>query len=244
MAAFDRVLSGIPEMDDAFDNIRLGDNVVWQVTNLEEFRLFVEPYIEQAKKDGRNIIYVRFASHAPLVNEQEGVKRISVELSHRFETFTVEIHNLIEKEGLDAFYVFDCLSELQTAWATDLMMGNFFRVTCPFLFQLDTVAYFPIIRGKHSYQTIAKIRDTTQLLLDVYSLGKQVFVRPLKVWNRYSESMFLPHNYEKETGRFRPVQEGVQVSRFYQLMNDSQRKSADQNMDSWDRFFTRTNWKR
>ncbi|MDD7350076.1 MAG: PEP/pyruvate-binding domain-containing protein [Clostridiales bacterium] len=240
MAAFDRVLSGIPEMDDAFDNIRLGDNVVWQVTNLEEFRLFVEPYIEQAKKDGRNIIYVRFASHAPLVNEQEGVKRISVELSHRFETFTVEIHNLIEKEGLDAFYVFDCLSELQTAWATDLMMGNFFRVTCPFLFQLDTVAYFPIIRGKHSYQTIAKIRDTTQLLLDVYSLGKQVFVRPLKVWNRYSESMFLPHNYEKETGRFRPVQEGVQVSRFYQLMNDSQRKSADQNMDSWDRFFTLT----
>ena len=204
----------------------------------------MEPYIEQAKKDGRNIIYVRFASHAPLVNEQEGVKRISVELSHRFETFTVEIHNLIEKEGLDAFYVFDCLSELQTAWATDLMMGNFFRVTCPFLFQLDTVAYFPIIRGKHSYQTIAKIRDTTQLLLDVYSLGKQVFVRPLKVWNRYSESMFLPHNYEKETGRFRPVQEGVQVSRFYQLMNDSQRKSADQNMDSWDRFFTRTSWKR
>lgn len=211
---------------------------------MEEFRLFVEPYIEQAKKDGRNIFYVRFASHAPLVNEQEGVKRISVELSHRFETFTVEIHNLIEKEGLDAFYVFDCLSELQTAWATDLMMGNFFRVTCPFLFQLDTVAYFPIIRGKHSYQTIAKIRDTTQLLLDVYSLGKQVFVRPLKVWNRYSESMFLPHNYEKETGRFRPVQEGVQVSRFYQLMNDSQRKSADQNMDSWDRFFTRTSWKR
>ncbi|MDD5993969.1 MAG: hypothetical protein PUC49_03815 [Clostridiales bacterium] len=204
----------------------------------------MEPYIEQAKKDGRNIIYVRFASHVPLVNEQEGVKRISVELSHRFETFTVEIHNLIEKEGLDAFYVFDCLSELQTAWSTDLMMGNFFRVTCPFLFQLDTVAYFPIIRGKHSYQTIAKIRDTTQLLLDVYSQGKQVFVRPLKVWNRYSESMFLPHNYEKETGRFRPVQEGVQVSRFYQLMNDSQRKSADQNMDSWDRFFTRTNWKR
>lgn len=204
----------------------------------------MEPYIEQAKKDGRNIIYVRFASHASLVNEQEGVKRIFVELSHRFETFTVEIHNLIEKEGLDAFYVFDCLSELQTAWATDLMMGNFFRVTCPFLFQLDTVAYFPIIRGKHSYQTIAKIRDTTQLLLDVYSLGKQVFVRPLKVWNRYSESMFLPHNYEKETGRFRPVQERVQVSRFYQLMNDSQRKSADQNMDSWDRFFTRTSWKR
>jgi hypothetical protein len=28
MAAFDRVLSGIPQMDDNVDNIRLGDNVV------------------------------------------------------------------------------------------------------------------------------------------------------------------------------------------------------------------------
>ena len=34
MAAFDRVLSGIPEMDIAFDNIRLGDNVVWRVSDL------------------------------------------------------------------------------------------------------------------------------------------------------------------------------------------------------------------
>ena len=56
---------------------------------------------------------------------------------YRFETFTVDIHNIIEKEGRDAFYVFDCLSELQIRWATDLMMGNFFRVTCPFLFILE-----------------------------------------------------------------------------------------------------------
>ncbi|MDO5337107.1 MAG: PEP/pyruvate-binding domain-containing protein [Eubacteriales bacterium] len=237
MAAFERVLSGIPEMDSALDNIRLGDNVVWQVGSLEEFRLFVDPYVRQAVKDGRNMIYVRFASHPPLVEEQERVKIVPVELSHRFENFTVEIHNLIEKEGRDAFYVFDCLSELQTAWATDLMMGNFFRVTCPFLFQLDTVAFFPVIRGKHSFKAIAKIRDTTQLFSDVYTDGNQVYVRPLKVWNRYSETMFLPHIYEKATGKFRPLTEGVQVSRFYQVMNIQQAASDDQNTDSWDRFF-------
>ena len=43
MAAFDRVLSGIPEMDSAFDNIRLGDKVVWRVSGLSQFRLFMEP---------------------------------------------------------------------------------------------------------------------------------------------------------------------------------------------------------
>lgn len=240
MAAFERILSGIPEMDIALDNIRLGDNVVWQVTDLEEFKLFIEPYVRQAIQDKRNIIYVRFASHEPFFKEQEGLKIVPIELSHRFETFTVDIHNLIEQEGTDAFYVFDCLSELQTAWATDLMMGNFFRLTCPFLFQLDTVAFFPLIRGKHSFKAIAKIRDTTQLFLDVYSDPTQVYVRPLKVWNRYSETMFLPHSYHPETGSFQPLMAGVQVSKFYQLMNKRELLNNNQNIDSWDRFFNFT----
>ena len=240
MAAFDRVMSGIPQMDERYDNIRLGDNVVWRVDSLEDFKLFAKPYVEQAIKDKRNLIYVRFASHEPLFEPQDGLKIVNVELSHRFETFTVAIHEIIEKEGYDAFFVFDCLSELQTAWATDLMMGNFFQVTCPYLFQLDTVAYFPLIRGKHSFKAIAKIRDTTQLFLDVYSDNNNVYVRPDKVWNRYSETMFLPHLYKPETGEFSPILDGVLASRFYQILQKDTSNSDRGNMDSWDRFFAMT----
>jgi hypothetical protein len=238
-ASFERIESGIPQMDKVLDNIRLGDNVVWRVSNLNEFHLFLDPYVRQAIADRRKLIYVRFASHPPLVEEQEGVEIVNIELSHRFETFTVEIHNLITRMGRGTFYVFDCLSELQTAWATDLMMGNFFRVTCPYLYQLDTVAYFPLIRGKHSFQAIAKIRDTTQLFLDVYSDSRSVYVRPDKVWNRYSETMFLPHIYNFWEGQFRPILDGVEASRFYQVMNDCQTPDSEQNIDSWDRFFNR-----
>ena len=239
MAAFDRIKSGIPEMDTALDNIRLGDNVVWRVSDLSEFKLFMEPYVRQAIEDKRNIIYFRFASHEPLLEDRPEIKRVDVPLSHRFENFTVDIHNVIEKEGYDAFYVFDCLSELQTAWATDLMMGNFFRVTCPFLFILDTVAFFPIIRGKHSVQAINKILNTTQLFFDVYSDKKNVYVRPEKVWNRNSETMFLPHTYDPETGEFRPILDGVKSSRFYQTLGQAQRSAEEQYSDSWDRFFNR-----
>ncbi|SCW69040.1 Pyruvate phosphate dikinase, PEP/pyruvate binding domain [Eubacterium ruminantium] len=239
MAAFDRIKSGISEMDTALDNIRLGDNVVWRVSDLSEFKLFMEPYIKQAIEDKRNIIYFRFASHEPLLEESPYIKKIDVPLSHRFETFTVDIHNEIEKAGRDAFYVFDCLSELQTAWATDLMMGNFFRVTCPFLFILDTVAFFPIIRGKHSVQAINKILDTTQLFLDVYSDKKNVYVRPEKVWNRNSDTMFLPHTYNPASGEFRPILDGVKSSRFYQALGLAQRSAEEQYSDSWDKFFIR-----
>ncbi len=240
MAAFDRVLSGIPEMDTNFDNIRLGDNVVWRVDNLEQFKLFMKPYVKQAIGDGRNLIYFRFATHEPLLEEQEGLKIINVELNHRFENFTVEIREHITREGRDAFYVFDCLSELQTAWATDLMMGNFFQVTCPYLFILDTVAFFPLIRGKHSFQAIAKIRDTTQLFLDVYADDENVYVRPDKVWNRYSETMFLPHLYVPKTGEFKPILDGVMASHFYQVLGNDTSSPDRGNMDSWDRFFNMT----
>ena len=133
MAAFEPILSGIPGLDSCLDSIRLGDNVVWQVSDLDAFRYFARAFAEQAVRDGRNILYIRFAGHDPILPAMPGVREIHVPLSHLFESFTVDIHNLIEREGRDAFYVFDCLSELEEAWATDLMMGNFFHLTCPFL---------------------------------------------------------------------------------------------------------------
>ena len=242
MAAFERIQSGIPVMDAALDNIRLGDNVVWQVSSLDEFRLFAKPFAEQAIRDGRNLLYIRFAEHDPILPEMEGLRIVHVPLSHRFETFTVEIHNIIEKEGYDAFYVFDCLSELEAAWATDLLMGDFFHLTCPFLFILDTVAYFPVLRGRHSNDAVSKIRNTTQLFLDVFTEEKEenqirsMYVRPLKVWERSSETMFRPHLYDLRAGTFLPETESVHRSHLYRQMNLTG-ASINQSMDSWERFF-------
>ena len=240
MAAFEKTKSGIPMMDEALQSIRLGDNVVWQVPSLDAFRSVAEKFVAQAIQDGRNLIYIRFAEHEPILTPRKGLKIEHVALSHRFEDFTVNIHNLIEREGKDAFYVFDCLSELEEAWATDLMMGNFFHLTCPYLFILDTVAYFPILRGRHSFDAIALIRDTTQLFLDVYEEKDSLYVRPMKVWKRYSPTMFQPHCYDRQDGSFRVLTDDTDISRFYGVMNRATGQAQDQNLDSWERFFRRT----
>lgn len=237
MAAFDKICSGYPQMDEILDHIRLGDNVVWQISDLDEFRMFAEPFARQAVLDGRNVIYIRFAQHEPVLKDLSGIKVRRFDPDEGFEAFTVAIHEEITEQGRDAFYVFDCLSELQSVWYTDLMMGNFFRVTCPYLFILDTVAYFPLIRGRHSFDAVARIRDTTQLLLDVYSNEKYVYLHPLKVWNRYSDRMFLPHGYKKSTGNFATVEDGVGMSRYYQTLQKISGNNQDQNYDSHDRFF-------
>ena len=267
MAAFERIKSGIPGLDEALDNIRLGDNVVWNVTNLNEFSYFVDPYVKQAKEDNRNLIYIRFANHPPLIEmteddfnlleieennpetefcmiERDGIKIYKVNPYNQFETFTLEVHRIIEKEGFDAFYVFDCLSDLQAVWSTDLMMGNFFKVTCPFLFQLDTVAYFPIIRGRHSFDAIAKIRETTQLFLNVHSNSpEEVYVSPLKVWNRYSQTMFLRHKFNPRTGFVKVLQDGQEVSKYYKTINDSDKHQGGQILDSWERYMLQVRMK-
>lgn len=239
MGAFDKVCSGNESIDQALDYIRIGDNVVWQVSNLEEYKRFAVPFAKQSIADGRNLIYVRFAQHEPVLEEQEGLRVFTFDPDVGFEAFTVAIHDLITREGKEAFYVFDSLSELQSVWYTDLMMGNFFCVTCPYLFELDTVAFFPLIRGCHSFDAVAKIRDTTQLLLDVYSTEDSMFLHPLKVWNRYSDKMFMPYGADKTKMEFHVLNTGVAISRYYGMLEDQAPEEADLSLDSFDRFFAR-----
>ncbi len=237
MSAYDPILCGHPGLDATLDSIRLGDNVVWQVSELSEFQYFASLFAEQAIADRRNMIYMRFGDHEPLLEPQPGLKIYEFDPNKGFEAFTTDIRSRITEEGLDAFYVFDSLSSLQSVWYTDLMMGNFFRVTCPYLFILDTVAYFPLLRGRHSYDAVEKIRDTTQLLLNVYSSNDNLYVQPLKVWHRNSTEMFLPHLCTKDSFRCVPLHGGVAMSKYYRLVEETAVRSQDQSLDSYDRFY-------
>lgn len=235
MSKIDFVSSGLKSLDDILQGLRKGDNVVWQVDRFEDFLHFVQPYVRQAKAEGRKIIYIRFAQRPPVLDDDPSVKRYELDAATGFESFSKEIHEIITREGVGAFYVFDCLSDLLSAWATDLMIGNFFQVTCPYLFKLDTLAYFAILRNNHSYKTIARIRETTQLLLDVYNLDGHIYLHPLKVWNRYSPTMFLPHT--ETEGQFLPITSSVDATRLFAHMADRGEESARRHLDYWDRLF-------
>lgn len=193
MTAHNHVSTGSEGFDHVIDGLRLGDNVVWQVDSVEGYRRMVDAFVIRARADGRRLVYVRFGDHEPLVGDGPNTVTYEVDATQGFESFAMEVHELAEREGLHAFYVFDCLTELLEHWHSDLMIGNFFKITCPYLYELDTVAYFALIRGSHTYGTIATIRDTTQLLLDLYQLSGSLYIHPLKVWQRYSPTMFFPH---------------------------------------------------
>ncbi len=191
--------SGIQALDKILQGIRLGDNVVWQVDRLEDYRYFVEPFAEAAITNHRPLVYLRFASHPSLLAPGSGIETIELNPSLGFDSFTREVHRIIESHGFEVMYVFDNLSALVVEWATDELLANFFQITCPFLYELNTIAYFALTRGQHSHSAVARIRDTTQILIDVYHVKGRMHIHPIKVWDRYSPQMFLPHLVAGET---------------------------------------------
>jgi hypothetical protein len=227
--------TGFSGLDKLLCDLKKGDNVVWQVDSIDDYRHFLTPYVVQALQDKRNIVYMRFAQHPPLVENQLNITVYQLDAGGGFESFSKQIHAIISREGRETYYVFDCLSDLLSAWATDLMIGNFFKVTCPYLFELDTIAYFAILRNYHSFQTVARIRETTQLLLDVYNFEESFYIHPLKVWNRYSPTMFLPHLQQGE--KFLPITSSIDASRMLSHISQKGRNGSARALDYWDRLF-------
>lgn len=226
-----RVKTGILGLDTAIDGLRIGDNVVWQVDTFSSYQRVVKAFVDQAIEDKRRLVYVRFGSHPPLIKEGIAkVKRYTVDPERGFESFATDVYRIIEKEGKETFYVFDVLTELLENWYSDLMIGNFFHVTCPFLYELDTVAYFGLIRNVHTFTTIATIRETTQLLLDAYQVEAQFYVHPLKVWKRYSPTMFFPHHVDGE--KVVPITSSAEASMIFSTI-----PFGEERLDYWDTIF-------
>jgi hypothetical protein len=233
MNALDNISTGLPGLDRVIDMLRLGDNVVWQVDSIEHYSYFVKPFVTRALAENRKIVYLRFGLHPAVIETGAGIKVYQLNPNSGFESFSSEVHSIASAEGEEVFYIFDSLSDLLSAWATDLMIGNFFKVICPYLLEQNTIAYFAVLRNSNSYHTIASIRETTQLLLDVYSHEESLYIHPLKVWNRYSPTMFLPHVSSGED--FMPVTSSVDIARLFSKLNLFKLGDANRRLDYWDR---------
>ena len=143
--------TGMPGLDRVLQGLLPGDNVVWEVDGIEDYRPVLGPFAAEAGRLKRKLIYFRFARHAPLLNEACGAEIHQLDPQEGFERFLTEILDVIEKAGPGAFYIFDCLSDLAADWFSDRMLGNFFMIACPYLYELDTIAYFALQKNLHSF---------------------------------------------------------------------------------------------
>ena len=190
--------TGLPLLDDALSGILAGDNIVWHVDRIQDYRSFVTPYVQAALRDRRKLVYFRFARHEPMLPDDFPCERIELNPEDGFEVFIHRIHKAIGEAGFGAYYVFDCLSDLATDWYSDAMLGNFFMLTCPYLYKLETIAYFGLLRRHHSRHATEPVQSTTQLFIDVFHANHKLYVRPVKTQFRYTPTIHLLHVWNEQ----------------------------------------------
>lgn len=229
--------SGLPQLDSLLQGLRLGDNVVWQLADLADYEYFAQALVDYAIGAGADCVYIRFAPQPPVLSPQPGLTVVNVDPSNGFDAFSGEIYRVIEDRGKGVFYVFDNLSSLVEEWATDEMLANFFQITCPHLYDLDTIAYFALRRGQHMHSMVSRIRSVTQILIDVYQVSGSKYIHPIKVWERYSPQMFMPNRMD--TDSWEPVSRSGEAAT---VLNSAKRYPITLNTSSiapWDSVYRR-----
>ncbi len=203
---------GAPGLEKLLRGVFPGDNCVWRIDRetIPDFLPFAEALITFAVDHGKRAIYFRFGSHQPLSEARDGLEIHHLNPEGGFENFITEIHRIIRSRGKGAYYLFDSLSELSEACYSDRMIGNFFVLTCPFLREFETIAYFLMYRYVHSYHAATPIAETVQVLIDLYSHGGVYYLRPFKVEGRSSSTMYMLHEWSGE--EWVPIPESGRVA--------------------------------
>lgn len=202
---------GIPSLDNTLGGVWAGDNIVLQVDDIQDFLPFVERYCQYTKAAGKKLVYFRFADHPSFLPEVVPAECHHLNPEMGFEQFISEILTVIEKNGKGGvYYLFDCLSGLAVDWYSDRMLGNFFMLTCPYLYIYDTVTFFVLLRDLHTPLAIKAIHNTAQVILDVFRSKEKLYILPIKVFERYSPTMYMLHSWKNE--EFRPVTRSTVLS--------------------------------
>lgn len=232
-----RLSTGLAGLDRVLKGLIPGDNIVFQVDSIEDYAAFVEPYYRYALSHGERVTYFRFARHAPLIPENSSVDIHSLQPDAGFETFVTQVHEVIEKNGKGGYYVFDLLSDLAADWYSDRMLGNFFTLTCPYLLDIEALAYFSVLKNKHSFHAISPITETTQVLLDIHRHQGKQYVHPLKVQQRYSPTIHMLH--VRDGDQFHPVTQSAVTAEILTSGPWSRLESASVHLGPWTQAFTK-----
>ncbi len=106
--------TGLDALDSLLGEVRPGDNIVWLVPSVREYRAFVKPFVGHAAEEGFKLVYVSIdGSLGDMM--RRGAKTFDASFGS-IQELTRGINALIDEEGMGTHYVFDSLSLLKSQW--------------------------------------------------------------------------------------------------------------------------------
>lgn len=230
------ISTGIQGLDKALDSLRAGDIVAWQMESIGDYIFVATQFVADEATTGRRMVYFRFGEHEELIPTEALQKRGANIVQYRldpsvgFETTAVQVHRIISSEPADSFFLFDCLSELQQHWFSDMMVCNFFELTGEFIRERGALCYVALEYARHTYDTIARIRKATGVLLNIRTMNGMTYIHPVKVQGRRTPTMYFPlrvHGTHCET-----VTSSAETSGIFDIFTQT-----GEHRDCWDSMF-------
>ena len=229
--------TGILALDGILQGVLPGDNIVFQVDEIDDYKLFVNQFCYNANTEKKDLIYCRFAQHEYLIPDDVKATIYKLNPKKGFDFFLSEIIGLIESHGTGACYIFDSLSDLTVDWYSDVMLGNFFMIVCPYLYDFKTVAYFALFRHYHDSTTFKDIHNTSQVVIDVYhDKDNKFYIHPLKVFNRFTSTIFMLHECENLADpecKLKTIKESAIISKVLSEKHYQWLDYSIQHVDAW-----------
>jgi len=188
------ISTGVPPLDALIEELRIGDNVVFLLERDQDYYPFAAALAGHAARMNEPLVYLQssgaFTSVARL---SPTTSTLYLDTSQNVASLTRGLHRQLENTAGPRYYLCDPWSDQTLAPQSVETFSSVFLATCPLLYRLNTIAYWGIRRDQLSRETIAAIKDCTQVCLALDGDDHSLRITPIKVWGRYSEQMFHSH---------------------------------------------------
>ncbi len=222
--------TGSAELDALIEELQPQDNVVFFTAAPDDYAPFVGTLAHHTSVSAAKLVHVRADGFLdPLVKEHPALEVL--DLQAHPGTGVSWLMERIEAIGASAYYVFDPLASFAPILGGEDAVRALFLALCPRLFELRSVAYWDLSQRVFTAPTIAAIRDCTQIFIKVERQAEQEWViTPGKVWGRYSEAMFYPHQVTLDADGLHVVRataETLQADAYTRALAEKNRELAE-----------------
>ncbi|MCA1960529.1 MAG: helix-turn-helix domain-containing protein [Desulfomonile sp.] len=105
------------------------------------------------------------------------------------------IYGLISGSDEDVRLVFESITGMQELWGGEEQFLSFYAHSCPRLYELNTVAYWIVVKEAHSSKLRARINQIAQVAIELSIKRGTTFLNILKADRRGTENLHKPFKY-------------------------------------------------
>lgn len=211
----DHLSTGFWGLDALLEGLRPGDNIVFHAPSEKFFRPFVQALITHGQHEHIRLSHIRIdPTLDDLLDSLPAAARFDI-LAFTGPMGTLDdpqslieaIRSFILRQGQEVYYVSPNLTTLAVLLGRESVLRTFYEEICTFLADLQTIAYWFIVEDSLTPETIAAIRDTAQIFLEVTGAADSPIIHVGKALGRYSDHMAWPHRVNLQTGQVHPLHE-------------------------------------